>query len=146
MKKFLLTSLFLAIITLTGSLKAETYETNAENFEKNKPVRAYTISGAFQLGSITYTYVIVIDATICIICNPPTITINHIISATICIQNTNICGSIGVARVQHDANDNLEYIEFTVDNISDNEEIEEYINGEIFQSELKEKLLDEERQ
>ena len=51
-----------------------------------------------------------------------------------------------MARVQHDANDNLEYIEFTVDNISDNEKIEEYINGEIFQSELKEKLLDEERQ
>ena len=140
--------IFCLIFLFSGFFSNSNYNSNdneglTRNVANAKDLKLYTISGTFTLGPFTYSYTIVVNATICVICNPPKITIHGVESLTICLQGTQTCGSWGVTRIVHDSQDNLEFIEFWLRNIQNAEDVENYLNDEEFQQEIKDQLFNQ---
>jgi len=143
MKTFLFISFLLTGVYLNPDLSNKEFNQNSKQIlaaDRNVK-KEYTISGTFTLGPFTYSYTVVVDANICVICNPPYIHINSVESLSICIQGTKTCGYWALSRIQHDHGGNLEYIETTVDNIAQEDDVEDYVNSATFQQEIKDKLL-----
>lgn len=142
MKKFVIAAFFAACLASNLDLSANqpALFTNLSDRDKSH-FKQYTISGTFLLGSINYTYSIVIDADICVICNPPYIHINQITSLTICIKNTTVSGSVGVTRIDHDIYGNLEHVEFTVSGFENSADVKNFLNDALFQEQIRNDLL-----
>lgn len=102
----------------------------------------YTISGTFQVGTLTYTYTMTFNATICVICTPPYIRINSIQSLTVCLPAMNICNSVGYSRIEEDENGHMERIVFDVSGFSSDIDIQNLMNSDEFQNEIKNKLYE----
>jgi hypothetical protein len=151
MKVILFISFLLTGVYLNPDLSTKEFDQNSKQMiapdskqmidADQNVTKEYTISGTFTLGPFTYSYTIVVDATICVICNPPYIHINGVNSLSICIQGTHICGYWAQSRIQHDHQGNLEYIETIVDDIAQEDDVEDYVNSATFQQEIKDKLF-----
>ena len=151
MKTILFISFLLTGVYLNSDLSSKEFDQNSKHMfapdskqmiDTDQNVKKeYTISGTFTLGPFTYTYTVVVDANICVICNPPYIHINSVNSLSICIQGTHICGYWTLSRIQHDHQGNLDYIETIVDDIAQEDDVEDYVNSATFQQEIKDKLF-----